>query len=235
MKNLKRILVMLFAVSMLLWSLTLFSCGKEDDKDKEKAEETEGKEGTTNQELKFNNKVEEMYYNLARADSYTYEYEDADGEVNTEMVDFKNLVAYEIEKDADGNVTLEECYWLDKDENKYYYATLNDGIVEKRELERDDFLEVICDYVQNDNSAFLSKCVEIGYYAEKDGVFTLEREYNGTHYKIIYKVEKDALVSEYSRTTYNGKTELSAFKYYDINKTVVTIPEKFLSAEAELL
>ena len=212
MKMFKRIITVCMVVAMLASMLVLASCGI------------------------FKSKVERMQAKVANAKSYTTEYEDEDGKIQIAMVDVKKLAMYMVYKDEDGKIESETYAWYDKEDDKYYRATVVGNTITKYEMEEEDFLDTASNMVPSDNSAAFARKVKWGIYEKEKGVFTKIREYGEGDDKTIdvetIKVEDGALITVDS-TTRGGKTVSSIVKTYDINKTKVEIPDNVLSAAAK--
>lgn len=209
MKNMKKILTVCMLIAMLSSLMMLTSC--------------------------FGGGVEGTIDEVMSAKSYTI-FVDYDDHTTTIKVNQETKTIYYCEEE-DGEKE-EEYYWYDAENNKYYCASIEDGVVEKEELTQAEF---ISDYgeLAAYNTSVASYKVTLDLWTEnEDGSYSYKTEdkSNLSTTTVTVKLfidENDALVMERIReykisnttTTTKTKTSVSA-----LDSTEIEIPQKVIDA-----
>ena len=207
MKNLRKLLTICMVIAMLGAVLVLASCSL------------------------FSSDVENFVNELAEADSYTMEYDDT-----IMKVDFDNLMTCTIYLDDDGKEEGAEYCWYDEDADKYYCAEVEGDDIYKEEISKADFISEMSSASATSATAIV-KILDL--LDENDGTYSYTRESGTGDYKVkrvvsYYVNDDDQLCMEY-KTVVGGETEKEVSKIYDIDDTVIEIPEDVLKADAEEL
>ncbi len=210
MKTMKRILTVCMLFAMLGSLMMLTSC--------------------------FGGGVEGTLDEVMNAQSYTI-FTDYDNYTVTVKVNQETKTIYYCEKQEDGDKE-EEYYWYDEEADKYYSASIENGVVEKEELTQAEFISSYGELASSNTNAAPYKVTLDLWTENDDGSYSYKTEDKNsvsttTVTVKLYVDDNDAIVMERTReykisnTTTTSKTKIS---FSELNNTEIEIPQNVISA-----